>query len=180
MRALVTKFWWIFLLRGLIAIAFGIAAWTWPGLTLATLVLLFGAFAFAGGACAVVAAISGRATHEDWWVLLLEGLAGMLVGALTLFAPGVTTLTLVIYIAAWALVSGFLQIATAIRMRREIRNEGLLIFNGVLTVLFGILMIALPGAGALALLWLIAAFSVAGGLLYLLLAFKVRAVGRAA
>ena len=118
--ALLAKYWWVLLLRGIVAIGFGVIAWLWPALTLETLVLFFGAFALVSGVFLVFAAFAGRRTHDQWWVLLLEGLLGITLGVLTWRAPGVTALALVLYIAAWALVTGVLEIVAAIRLRKEI------------------------------------------------------------
>ncbi len=170
--------WWLLLLRGLCAIAFGVLAYMWPGATLATLVLFFGAYALVDGIIGCVLAVSGRKERADWWVLLLWGLMGIAVGILTFVAPGLTALGLVIYIAAWAVVTGVTQIVAAVRLRKVIKGEWLLILVGVVSVLFGFLLMAQPGAGALSLLWIIAAYAIVFGILLVLLAFKVRSAGR--
>lgn len=172
--ALLAKYWWVFLLRGIFAILFGVIAWLWPGLTLETLVLFFGAFALVSGVFQVFAAFAGRSQHEQWWLLLLEGLLGIAVGFLTWRAPGITALALVLYIAAWALVTGVLEIVAAIRLRKEIEGEFWLGLSGLLSVGFAVLLMISPGAGALALLWIIAAYAVVFGVFLILLAFRVR------
>lgn len=170
--------WWLLLLRGLCAIAFGVLSFMQPGISLATLVLLFGAYALVDGVIGSVMAVSGRKEQEDWWVLLLWGLMGIAVGILTFVAPGVTALGLLIYIAAWALVTGVTQIVAAVRLRKVIQGEWLLILGGVVSVIFGFLLMAQPGAGALSLLWIIATYAVFFGVLLVVLAFKVRSAGR--
>jgi len=167
----------MFLLRGLVAIAFGILTWFQPGISLAALVLLFGAYAMVDGLFGVGAAIAGRAEHQHWWLLLIGGLLGIGVGALTFLAPGITTIVLLLYIAVWAIATGALEIMVAIRLRKEITGEWLLVLCGLASVAFGVLLVAQPGAGALALLWLIATWAIVFGILLVSLAFKARAFG---
>jgi uncharacterized membrane protein HdeD (DUF308 family) len=169
-----SRYWWMILLRGAISILFGIMVFAWPGISLVSLVLLFGAFALADGFGNVVTAFGGRREHENWWVLLLAGLAGIALGVLTFLNPAVTALVLLFYIAVWAIVTGVLQIVTAIRLRKEIEGEFWLALGGVASVAFGLLLIARPGAGALTVLWLIAAYAIAYGLILVILAFKAR------
>jgi uncharacterized membrane protein HdeD (DUF308 family) len=166
--------WWVLLLRGLAAIAFGVMTFFWPGLSLAALILLFGAYALADGVLTVFAAVVGRKEHAYWWVMLLEGLLGIGIGILVFFAPGLTAFAVLLYIAIRAIATGILQIAAAIRLRHEIQGEWMLILAGLASVLFGIVLIARPGAGALAVLWLIASFAVVFGVLLVILAFKAR------
>lgn len=176
--AVLARNWWLLLLRGIVAILFGVMTYFQPGISLATLVLLFGAFSFADGAIGVWQAVSARKERENWWVLLLGGLLGIGVGVLTLVHPGVTALALLFYIAVWAVATGVLEIVAAIRLRKEIEGEWLLGLAGVASVLFGVLLIAQPGAGALAVLWLIATYAVAFGVIMVLLAFKARGFAR--
>jgi uncharacterized membrane protein HdeD (DUF308 family) len=180
LAALLFRHWWVLLLRGLVAIAFGALTWFQPG-DLAALVLLFGAYSMADGILGVSIAIAGPKEHEFRWVLLLEGLLGIGVGVLTLFAPGVTTVfALLFYIAVWAIATGVLEIVAAIRLRKEIEGEWLLILGGLASVVFGVLLMAQPGAGVLALLWLIATYAVVFGVLLVMLALKARSFGRQA
>lgn len=174
LAAILFRNWWLLLLRGLVAIAFGVMIWLQPGISLAALVLLFGAYAMADGVLGVGTAIAGRKEHESWWVLLLQGLLGIGVGVLTFFAPGITALALLFYIAIWAIATGVLEIVAAIRLRKEIEGEWWLILGGLASVVFGVLLVAQPGAGALAVLWLIAAYAIVFGVLLLMLAFKAR------
>jgi uncharacterized membrane protein HdeD (DUF308 family) len=180
LTTILSRNWWVLLLRGLVAIAFGALTWLQPGISLAALVLLFGAYTMADGILGVWTAFAGRKEHEHWWVLLLEGLVGIGVGILTFLAPGVTALALLFYIAVWAIATGVLEIVAAIRLRKEIKGEWLLILGGVASVVFGILLMAQPGVGALSLLWLIATYAIVFGILLVLLAFKVRTLGRQA
>lgn len=167
------KNWWLLLLRGVAAIIFGLLAFVWPGLTLLTLILFYGAFALVDGVLAIVAAITGGAAAPRWW-LAIVGLLGIAAGLLTFMMPSLTALVLLYFIAGWAIATGVFEIIGAIKLRKEIDNEWLLILVGVLSVLFGAAMILSPGAGALALVWVIAAYSVALGVLTIALAFRLK------
>jgi uncharacterized membrane protein HdeD (DUF308 family) len=168
------RVWWLVLLRGVAAIAFGVLAWTWPGLTLITLVLFWGAYALVDGVTALWAGWQAKDGTKPMWPVVLIGVLSVAAGIATFVMPGFTAIALLMLIAAWAIVTGAFQIAAAIRLRKEIDNEWLMILSGVLSVAFGGLMIVNPGAGALAVLWLIAAFSVVFGALLVILAFKLR------
>jgi uncharacterized membrane protein HdeD (DUF308 family) len=174
---ILSRNWWLLLLRGLAAIAFGILTWVQPGLSLAALVLLFGAYSLADGILDTWHAIAGRKEHEHWWVLLLAGLVGIGVGIITLTTPALTAVALLFYIAIWAIARGVLEIVAAIRLRKEIEGEWLLILGGIASVAFGTLLMARPGVGILTLLWLIAAYAVGIGILFVVLAFKARSFG---
>jgi uncharacterized membrane protein HdeD (DUF308 family) len=161
-------------LRGVVALLFGIFAFVWPGKTLAALVIVFGAFAFADGVLALVAAFKVRDRGKPFWSLVIVGLLGIVAGAVTLFWPGMTALLLVTFIGAWAFVMGIFEIAAAIRLRKEIEGEWLMGLSGVLSVLFGLFVFFQPGAGALALIWVIGAYAVFFGILLIVLAFKLK------
>jgi uncharacterized membrane protein HdeD (DUF308 family) len=178
MLTALTRHWWIFLVRGALAILFGLGAFFWPGITLSALVVLFGAFAFADGFMTLVAAIQGRAAIRHWWLYLLEGLAGIGAGALAFFWPGITAVVLLMFIAAWAVVTGILEIAAAVRLRKEIEGEWALGLSGVLSILFGVILMARPAAGALAVVWLIGAYAVAFGMVMVALSFKLRGLSK--
>lgn len=167
--------WWAVVLRGLAAIVFGIIAILAPGISLAALVLVYGAYAFADGILAIVTAIRRHGT-DRWWVLLLEGLAGIAAGLVTLFWPGITALVLLYIIAAWALVTGALEVAAAIRLRKAISGEWLLALSGILSIGFGVLLILFPGPGALAVVLWIGAYAIVFGALLLALGFRLRSL----
>lgn len=169
--------WWVLLLRGVVAILFAVLTWAQPGITLAALILVFGAYAVVDGVLGVWMAIGNRKTNPQWWVLLLWGIVSIIAGVMTFAVPGITGLVLLMYIAAWAIVTGVLQIMAAIRLRKEIAGEWLLGLGGLASVVFGGLMIWNPGAGALAVAWLIAAYAFIFGVLMVLLAFRVRKLG---
>jgi len=177
LATILSRHWWALLLRGLIAILLGILIWLQPGLSLVALVLLFGAYALADGILGIWTGVAGRKEHEHWWVLFLWGIIGAGVGILTFLVPGVTALALLFYIAIWAIATGVLQIIAAIRLRREMRGEWLLIVGGLASVAFGVLLMAHPAVGALALLWLIATYAIVFGVLLVFLAFRVRGFG---
>jgi uncharacterized membrane protein HdeD (DUF308 family) len=168
-----SRAWWLLLLRGVLAVAFGIICFVEPGISLASLVLVFGFYCLVDGILGVWTALSGADT-EYRWLLLLWGLLGIGVGVLTFMAPGITALALLFYIAIWAIATGVLEIVAAIRLRKEIDNEWLLLLSGVASVAVGVLLAAQPGAGALTVLWLIGGYAVVFGVLLLMLAFKTR------
>lgn len=166
--------WWLLLLRGIAAVVFGLLAFIWPGLTLLTLVILFGVYALFDGFVALIAAVKGRHKSTPMWWLIVAGLVSVAAGILTFMYPQITGLVLVTFIGAWALVRGLFEIVGAVRLRKEISGEWLLIAAGMLSVLFGIAILVNPGAGALALVWLIGAYAIALGLPLIWLAFRVR------
>jgi uncharacterized membrane protein HdeD (DUF308 family) len=168
--------WWVLAIRGVAAILFGIAAFLWSGVTLAVLVLLFGAYALVDGIFAVVAGITARKEQERWWMMILEGLVGIGIGVVTFVWPGITALVLLYFIAAWSIVTGAFEIAAAIRLRQEIEGEWLLALAGIASLIFGILLVVQPGSGALALIWLIGAYALVFGILMLVLAFRLRSL----
>lgn len=169
--------WWVLVLRGVVAVIFGVLAFIWPFITVTVLVLFFGAYALVDGIFAVWSALTHRSEHDRWWVLLLEGLVGIAAGILTFFYPGVTALVLLYFIAIWAVLTGVLEIAAAIRLRREIEGEWLLVFSGILSVIFGIVAVIFPSTGAVAIVWLIAAYAILFGLLLITLGLRVRGWG---
>ncbi|MGX2041717.1 HdeD family acid-resistance protein [Methylocaldum sp. MU1018] len=175
MKELLERAWWMLAVRGAIAVLFGILAMLWPGLTLLWLVVLFAAYAFVGGASAVAAAWKNPAGDENRWLILLLGLVSLGAGAIAVIHPALTALVLVLIMGANALATGILDIAAAIRLRKAIAGEWLLILAGLVSILFGVLVFLFPGAGALALVWLIGIYAIATGVLLLTLAFRARA-----
>ena len=166
--------WWALALRGVAAIVFGLLAFILPGITLTALILLFSAYMLVDGVFAIVAAVRAEERDTRWWLLLAEGVLGVLAGIVAFVWPGLTALALLYLVAAWSIITGILQIVGAIRLRREIEGEWALILGGVLSVIFGVLLAVLPGPGILALLWLIGAYALVSGVLLIILAFRVR------
>jgi len=168
------RHWWVVALRGLAAIVFGILAFVWPGVTLSVLVLLFGAYAIVDGVLALYAAVRSGAGGGQFWAALLEGIVGVVAGLVAFFYPGLTALALLFVIAAWAILTGIMEIIVAVRLRQVIDHEWAMIFSGVLSVLFGIVLFAQPGAGALAVVWLIGLYAVIFGIALLVFAWRLR------
>jgi uncharacterized membrane protein HdeD (DUF308 family) len=171
---ILSRYWWMTLLRGVVWILFGLVVFAQPGISLVALTFMFGAFALVDGIATLVTAIGGRRENENWWVLLLVGFCGVAAGIVTFLAPGITALALLFFIATWAIATGVLEIVAAIRLRKEIRGEFWLALAGALSVAFGVLLIANPGAGALSVLWLIGFYAIVFGLSLILLSLKVR------
>ena len=166
--------WWLLALRGLVAVLFGVLAFMWPGVTLITLVWLFGAFALVNGILSLVLAAKTPKGYPKVGSLILGGLLGILAGLLAFVMPGITALGLLILIAAWAIATGVMELVAAVRLRKVITNEWLLILAGIASVVFGVLLLFQPAAGALALIWLIGAWAVVFGILLMILAFRMR------
>lgn len=171
---LMARNWWILLVRGLAAILFGITAIVWPALSLSVMVMLFGAYILVDGVFSMFDAIRARNSVDNWWLWLLEGLLGVAMGLLTLFMPGITALLLLAFVAVWSILGGVLRIATAIQLRKKIQGEWVLIFSGVLSILFGIAIVALPHAGLVSIAWLIGFWAIVFGVVFVLLAFRLR------
>ncbi|MDB9318721.1 MULTISPECIES: HdeD family acid-resistance protein [Cyanophyceae] len=169
--------WWTVALRGAIAIIFGLAALFWPDITLTALIFIFAAFVLVSGVLLAIAAFRDGLTHTHGWLMLLEGAIGIAVGIMAFIWPGITALVLLYLIAAWAIVTGVLEIIAAIQIRKEIQNEWLLAIAGIASVLFGVLLLVWPLAGALAILWIIGAYAIIFGILLLILAFRLRSWG---
>lgn len=167
------KNWWLILIRGLCALAFGVISFVLPGISLVTLILLYGAYAFADGIIALAAAYMGEAKNQRWWLALI-GVLGLATGILTLLMPGITALVLLYFIAFWSIAIGVMQIVGAIRLRNEIENEWWLVAGGALSVLIGIIFIVAPGAGALGLVWAIGAYAIVYGVTLVMLSLKLR------
>jgi uncharacterized membrane protein HdeD (DUF308 family) len=156
--------WWSIVLRGVCAILFGLLAWFWPGVTLTALVLLWGGYALADGVLAFAGAFSGQ-TATPWWALVFTGIVSLAAAAFAFLFPGLTAVGLLYLIGFWAIFTGALEIVAAIQLRREIEGEFWLGFAGFASVLFGVLLIARPGIGALAVMWMIGTYAIAFGVL---------------
>jgi uncharacterized membrane protein HdeD (DUF308 family) len=175
MDKLFSRLWWVLALRGAAALLFGVLALIWPEITLLFLVALFAVYALLAGGVSVAGAIQNRKSAEDWWLVLLLGVVSLAAGVIAILHPALTALVLVLLMGANALVTGVLDIVMAIRLRKVIEGEWLLIAAGILSMAFGVLVFLFPGAGALALVWLIGAHAILIGLLFLAVAFRLRA-----
>ena len=171
---ILSQYWWMTLLRGLLWIVFGVIIFTEPGISLLTLTVLFGAFALVDGIGTVVTAIGGRKEHENWWVLMLGGLCGIGIGILTAVNPALTATVLLFYMAIWAIATGLLEMVAAVRLRKEISGEFWLALAGLTSIALGVLILARPAVGALSLLWIIAGYAVVFGITLILLSLRVR------
>ena len=173
MFLLLSRYWWVLVLRGVIAILFGVLAFTLPMATLAALVLVFSVYAFADGSFAILTALAGREMTPNWWILFLQGVLGIGVGVLTLFNPEITAVALLLSIAAWAIVAGVLQIFAAVKLRHELTGEWWLALGGILGAAFGVALLWQPAAGALAVLWVIASYAVLWGVMLMIGGFDI-------
>jgi len=173
MLAIYTESWWAMVLRGIVAIAFGLLAFIWPHITITVLVLFWGAYALVDGIFAIAAGIRSHGEYKRWWLLLVEGILGVIAGVLAFVIPGITALILLILIASWAIVTGVFEIAAAIQLRKQIHNEWLLALAGVASILFGIALLVNPLAGALAVIWLIGAYAIVFGVLLIALGLRL-------
>ena len=174
MKHLLASNWDMFLVRGILAILFGVATLLMPGITLVVLVVLFGAYALVDGIILSILAFKNRNYNADWWLMLLMGLVSIAAGVLTFAWPGITAASLFYVIVAWAIVTGISQVVYAIRFRKVIEGKWLLVLDGILSIAFGILLITQPIAGALAVLWLIGGYAIAYGVILTVLAFRLR------
>ena len=164
-----TRNWGAIALRGLIAILFGVIAIVWPGPTVAVLVILLGAFALVEGVTNIVAGVRVR---EGW--ATAEGIISVIVGIVIVVWPAITALALLYVIAAWAIITGIVRIVAAIQLRRVIRNEWLLAGSGLASVIFGVIAAIFPGAGILALIWLLGAWLIVLGVILIAFALSLR------
>jgi uncharacterized membrane protein HdeD (DUF308 family) len=161
--------WWVVLLRGILAILFGILAYTWPGLTALVLVTIWGVYALIDGVFGVIAGIRGK-----WTSMVVLGLLGIAAGVVALLWPGLTAVSLLWVLAIWVIVAGSMQIAAAVRLRKEVQGEWLWVLSGILMVGLGLVFFFFPGAGILSVTWLLASMAIVWGILLVMLAFKLK------
>jgi uncharacterized membrane protein HdeD (DUF308 family) len=155
MLDVLSRNWWAFAIRGVAAVLFGILALAIPGIALVVLVLLFGAYAFVDGVFALIAALRQAEAHERWAHLLFVGIFGVLVGAITFFFWQITAFALLYLIAAWAVVTGILELVAAFELRRHLPGDLWWVLAGLASIAFGVLLIWRPLTGALAVVWII-------------------------
>jgi uncharacterized membrane protein HdeD (DUF308 family) len=170
--------WWMFALRGLVAVVFGVVALILPEQMLQALVLMFGVFAITDGIFTVIAGFSLAPFFNRWWAVLLEGVMGTLAGLMAIFLPDITGRALLYLIAAWGLITGIFEIVAAIQFRRVITNEWMYILGGLLSILFGILLFVFPAAGAVSVIWVIGIYAFVFGIAEIIFAFRLRGLRR--
>lgn len=169
-----TRNWWLVVVRGLLAILFGLTALFWPGLTWLVLVLMFGIYAIVDGVLAMLSGLVSSRYSRRWWMFLVEGVISVAAGVIALLRPGLASLVLIMVIAAWAILTGILEIIAAIRLRREITNEWMLALGGFISIVFGVLMLFQPAAGSLVITLMIGAYALMFGVLLVILGFRLR------
>ncbi len=179
MLELLARNWRLVALRGVFALVFGLLTLFQPDVSLVALLLLFGAYAVVDGVTSMATALAHRRDEPLWGPLLFGGVAGIVIGGITLFMPGNTALVLLYFIAAWALLIGVAEVVAAVRLRKEIEREWLLGLAGVLAILFAAVLFLYPGAGALAMLLYIGAYAAVAGVLLIALGLELRRWGRA-
>lgn len=170
-----TRNWWMWLVRGIAAVIFGILAWVWPGATWVVIAIFFGAYALVDGIFAIVATVRAAETQQQWWPFLIEGIVGILIAAITFYDIRITLLALYFTIAAWAFLTGIFEIVAALQLRKHIANEIWLIIGGIASIAFGALMVWFPLAGMLAVIWLIATYAVVFGIIMIAFSLRLRA-----
>lgn len=169
-----SRYWWLFLLRGIIAAFVGILLIAWPGLSLEILIMIYGIFALVGGIFSMILSLVGIGSNKNWWVLFLEGLLGLVIGWIVLEWPILTVYLLARIMVWWALISGTLQILVAIFARKEVKNETYMILSGVLSLIFGLLLVSQPIASIIVLSWIIGFYAMFFGILFIVFSFQIK------
>jgi uncharacterized membrane protein HdeD (DUF308 family) len=178
MRFALAVNWWSLVLRGLLGIVIGVVTFFWPGITLTALVFLFAGYALVDGVLSTAGALHAVAAHERWVAQLLEGLCGIAAAVITVLWPAITALALVYVIAVWAVVTGVLEIAAAVRLRRHVSGEWLLVLSGIASIIFGVLIAAVPLAGALVISLWFGAYALLFGVILVALGIRLRSWNR--
>jgi uncharacterized membrane protein HdeD (DUF308 family) len=174
MRLALARNWWSLVIRGVLGILVGILTFVWPGITLAELVFLFAGYALVDGAVSLTGALRAVAAHERWGALLVEGIVGIAAAVITVMWPAITALSLVWVIAAWAIITGIVEIAAAVRLRRHVSGEWLLALSGIASTLFGVVAAVVPLAGALVIALWFGAYALIFGVILVALGFRMR------
>src|SRR2546425_12169569 len=175
MQHMIGNFRTMFLFRGIVAILFGILTLVWPKLSLTVLVLLFGIFAVVSGITAVAAALRTRG-EQGWGLLLFEGIVGILAGVVALVWPGITALVFLYLLAAWAIITGILELVAPLSFPMSGGRTVLMVLAGLVSVVFGILIAAQPSSGLLAVVWLIGVYAIVYGVMYIVVYFQSRSL----
>ena len=169
---LLARTWWMFLIRGVLALIFGVVAILSPATAFISLVLIFGAFAFVDGVFALIAGITAKS--ENWLWLILEGVIGLFIGVVTLIQPVAMGEAWLILIAVWAIVTGIFEVVTAIRIRKLIEGEFWMILSGLISFAFGVLVLLNPMSGAVAVGFIIGIYAVMFGATLIALSLRLR------
>ena len=182
MRTAVRKTWWIPLVQGIAAVIIGVLLLMNPATTLIGLAIFLGAYWLVGGIFDIIGAFTRRGGDRHWGWALFGGIIAIIAGLLLLSQPlmgaAVLPFVMVIMIAAFAIISGIMNIIWAIRARNEIKGEGWLIVWGVISVILGIWILTTPWASAVALVWVGAIFAIVGGLAQIIFSFRLRSAAK--
>lgn len=166
--------WWTILLRGILAILFGLLALFWPEISISVLILLFGIFAIADGMFSIISELRRYGERARWWVLVFEGLAGMAIGVVAVIWPQITAVVFIYLVASWGLITGVLEILAAIRLRDVLEGEWILAVTGLLSIALGILFVLFPNASLVAMIWILGMYAILFGILLIVLSFRLR------
>lgn len=177
MLRLLSRHWWVLALRGLLAVVFGLLALIWPTSTVRVLVILFGVYALVDGLFSLYSALVNRRRRGGWWLLLVEAVAGVGVGILAFVWPQITALAFLYLIAAWAIVTGVLELVAAFQLRRQVEGEWVLALAGIVSIALGLLLALRPGSGLVAVVWFVGAYAIVFGILLIVLGFRLRGLG---
>jgi len=170
------NYWLVLLVRGILAILFGIVALVWPGWTILALIYVFGAYALIDGVMAVANSIQDRSASSNWWLLLIRGIIGIIIGLLVFFWPGLTAIVLFTLIGTWAIVIGVFELLAAFVLPGDLRLEWSFVLGGILSIILGLIFIRQPVVGMLSLVWVLGIFAVAYGLVQLVHALRYRSL----
>ncbi len=169
-----STYWWIILIRGILAIILGVVALVWTQALTLAIIFIFGAYAFVDGTLAVISGVNHRMTNPNWWLTLLEGLAGITAGLVAFLLPTYAIVVALYLIAAWAIITGLLEIVTAIQLRAEVTNEWAMALTGLISIVLGIILVLYPATGATAVVYVLGLYALIFGTLMVYLAFRVR------
>ena len=175
---LLSRRWWVMALRGLLAVFFGVLALVWPSTTVRVLVMLFGIYVLVDGLFSLLSALTSRERRGAWWLLLIEALTGIAAGILAFIWPQITALVLLYLIAAWAIVTGVLELIGAYRLRTQLEGEWALALAGVVSIILGLLLAFRPGSGLIAVIWFLGVYAIVFGILMLVLGIRLRRLGQ--
>lgn len=176
MVRLLSRHWWVLALRGILALVFGVLALVWPAITVRVLVILFGVYAVVDGLFSLFSALVNPRRQRGWWLLLIEAVAGVAAGIVAFVWPQITAFALLYLIAAWAILTGILELIAAFQLRREVEGEWMLVLAGVVSILLGLLLALRPGSGVIAVVWFIGAYAIVFGVLLIILGFRLRSL----